>query len=178
MLTLTFDTSLIWTTVCACVCVHPKVSRTVWSVDRALNQGPEGLSSNPPQQLTSCVLRPSQCLLAFITCVLKEEIQLSHGLMILAGQTFWFSYISFLAPTQSLVIYSSISLLYLEPPVGLSLQRSGVHGFLGWRVWALEADNLGFELHFHSSTTMESASFLLWALISPSIKYIQGGGTD
>ena len=66
--------------VCLCVCVYPKVSRTVWSVDRALNQGPEGLSSNPAQQLTSCVLRPSQCLLTFITCILKEEIQLSHGL--------------------------------------------------------------------------------------------------
>ena len=26
---------------------------------------------------------------------------------------------------------------------------------------ALEADNIGFELHFHSSTTTESASYLL-----------------
>ena len=70
-------------------------------------------------------------------------------------------FLHFFPGPNSKLIYSSISLLYLEPFVGLSLQRSGVHGFLGWRVWALEAENVGFELHFCSSATMESAGYLL-----------------
>lgn len=48
-------------------------------------------------------------------------------------------------------IFFHFSTLPVGPPVVLSLQRAGVHSFLGWRVWALEADTLGFESHFCSS---------------------------
>ena len=142
-----------------CVCqgeLHSLMSR------RSPEVGTRKLGSNLAQWSTSCVLWPTALALkwrnpAKLWCLM---ICASHILVFLCF---------LLGPISRLgYLFFPFSTLSVEPPTGLSLQRVGVHGFLGWRVWILEADILWFEPHFCSSQAVGPG---IWQLLILSLGF-------